>query len=323
MPEIETFQTQPPVEIDDILQEFDKRILAGKEILGYVMVGGGSLGRYQRGVNRRLRELQILQRVQSFYGASVGTLNSAIESLFINNDNGPAELWDAILKNSDVYLGQVPSSKWDIVKLIATMTPWRKNKLLDESPLIKIFEKYFPNPNMLIKELPIPVYGVSTDMIAGKRVTFGPNDKVTDMLRATCALPDLFDLYMGRYADGGIMDNEPFDIAVENKCTKVLGTFCHADQAPTEIPLKNMFDIGYRTLQIMIAANELKIWKTVDMMQQLRKALKQDPIEIWMIWPSKDTGDFLNFNNPWIEQLGYNDACQFFTREKIANFLLS
>jgi len=313
---------KPLINVDDILAQFDEKVKAGKEKFGIVMVGGGAKGRWQAGFNYRLAELGLLQRSQMFVGTSVGGLNSLITSRYINQPEKILEVWNDIDSNKKIYNGTLPSGILGISKFILSFQFLRSRNLLTVEPLASIVAKHFGS-TMRGKDLPVETYTCTADIFEGRQVVMGGENFIKDMALSTCAIPVAFPLYNDRYIDGGVFDNEPFDIAAQKGLTKILGLFCEPEEVPSEPKLNNMLDIALRCFNIIYASNELKMWNSVKAKQEMNKAIGGEQIEFDLFYPSKPTGSVLNFANVEVMQQGYDDACKYVTREKLIAFLLS
>lgn len=313
---------QPKIDIGDILETFDKKIQEKKEKLGLTLVGGGAKGRWQAGFIYRLWEVGLLPRIEILTGTSVGGLNSLLTSRFINTPEKILETWENINKNEHIYKGSVPSGIVGWMNFIMTFKFLRSTELLDISPLRGIVNKIF-EPRLRSKDLPIPVFTCTSDLIEGKQVIMGEEDLCTDMALTTCAIPVLFPMYNARYADGGLMNNEPFDVAMDKGATKIIGLFCEPEEMPKEPKIGNMLDIALRCFSIIYSASELKTWNAVKAKQDLNLAKGGDQVEFALFYPSSTTFGLVDFTHTELMQNGYDDACKYLTREKVEQLLLS
>lgn len=313
---------QPTIDVTDILAQFDQKVKVGKEKFGIVMVGGGAKGRWQAGFNYRLAELGLLQRAQVFVGTSVGGLNSLITARYINEPDKILEVWNDINANNKIYNGTLPQGWLGLSKFILSFQFLRSRNLLTVEPLISIVAKHFGS-TMKAKDLPVETYTCTADIFEGRQVVMGGDAYIKDMALSTCAIPVAFPMYNDRYIDGGVFDNEPFDVATQKGATKILGLFCEPEKTPSEPKLSNMLDIALRCFNIIYASNELKMWNAVKAKQDFAKATGGEQIEFDLYYPQKSTGSVLNFANVEVMQQGYDDACKYVTREKLTQFLLS
>jgi len=313
---------QPKIQVDDILAAFDAKAKGGKEKLALTMVGGGAKGRWQAGFNYRLYELGLLSRIQLFGGTSVGGLNSVITSKYQNDPDKILEVWDSIDSNAKIYNGSLPSGVWGISKFILSFQFLRSRNLLTVEPLTAIIEKIFGS-TMKMKDFATPTYTCTGDIYVGSQVVMDDEAFVKDAALSTCAIPIAFPIYADRYVDGGVFDNEPFDITVQKGGTKIIGLFCEPESSSTTVTLKNMIDVAMRCFNMIYATNELRMWNKVKAQQDLNKATGGEQVEFALFYPQQSTGDVLNFANKPVMQQGYDDACKFLTREKLQEFLLS
>lgn len=315
-------KSYPMENINDILVSFDERVKAGKEKLALTLVGGGAKGRWQAGFIYRLWEMGILSRIQLLTGTSVGGLNSLITSRFINTPDKILETWANINKNEHIYKGSVPSGVIGWTKFILSFQFLRTTQLLDITPLRALVDTIF-DPRLRSKDLPVLVFTCTADLIEGRQVVMGEDDLTQQMALATCAIPVLFPMYNGRYVDGGLMDNEPFDVAIDKGATKIIGLFCEPEKTPTVPKIGNMLDIALRCFNIIYSSSELKMWNSVKAKQDLAKALGGEQIEFALFYPSCDTGNLIDFTTIDLMQKGYDDAVKYMTREKIKELLLT
>ena len=116
-------------------------------------------------------------------------------------------------------------------------------------------------------ELPIPFACVATDLQSGKPHVFR-SGSLALALRSTMSLPGLFTpVRTGDhiYADGGLLQNIPIDVAKEMGADVVLGI--HLEVAPLDPEAQlSSFGVLGRSLSVMIAANELRSMEKADLL---------------------------------------------------------
>ncbi len=113
--------------------------------------------------------------------------------------------------------------------------------------------------------LPTPFRCVAVDMISGKEVVFD-HGSLADALRATMSLPGIFvparqgDRY---FADGGILNNIPADVARKLGAEIVIGVHL-ATKPPDPKSIRNVVGVMGRTIGIIISSNELRSLQLAD-----------------------------------------------------------
>lgn len=115
--------------------------------------------------------------------------------------------------------------------------------------------------------LPIPFACVATDLVSGKAHVFRSGSLSTAM-RATMSIPGVFtpvNRKDGTYADGGLLNNIPIDVAKEMGADIVLGV--HLETAPLDPDARlSSFAVLDRSVGVMISANELRSMEHADLM---------------------------------------------------------
>jgi NTE family protein len=116
-------------------------------------------------------------------------------------------------------------------------------------------------------DLPIPFACVATDLVSGKPHVFrsGP---LSLALRSTMSLPGIFTpVRTGDhiYADGGLLNNIPIDVAKEMGADIVLGIHLETEPLSPSAPLSSFAVLG-ESISVMIAANELRSMEQADLL---------------------------------------------------------
>jgi NTE family protein len=116
-------------------------------------------------------------------------------------------------------------------------------------------------------DLPIPFACVATDLVSGKPKVFRDGPLALAM-RSTMSLPGIFSpVRSGNhlYADGGLLNNIPIDVAKEMGADVVLGI--HLETEPLS-PTANLASYGVlaQSISVMIAANELRSMEQADIL---------------------------------------------------------
>jgi len=116
-------------------------------------------------------------------------------------------------------------------------------------------------------DLPIPFACVATDLVSGKPKVFREGS-LSLALRSTMSLPGIFTpvrAHDGIYADGGLLENIPVEVATEMGADLTLAI--HLDEAPLA-PDSNLssFSVLGRSISVMISANELRSMQKSDIL---------------------------------------------------------
>jgi NTE family protein len=116
-------------------------------------------------------------------------------------------------------------------------------------------------------QLPIPFACVATDLVSGKPKVWR-DGSLSLALRSTMSLPGIFTPVRTKdaiYADGGLLDNIPINVAKQMGAGLILGV--HLDEAPLN-PNDNLSSFGVlgRSISVMISANELRSMQDADLL---------------------------------------------------------
>jgi NTE family protein len=116
-------------------------------------------------------------------------------------------------------------------------------------------------------DLPIPFACVATDLQSGKEYVFrsGP---LAVALRSTMSLPGVFTPVRSGdhiYADGGLLNNIPINVAREMGAEVVLGIHLEVAPLDPEKPLSTSAVLR-RSISVVVAANELRSIKQADLL---------------------------------------------------------
>jgi NTE family protein len=245
--------------------------------LGLVLEGGGALGLAHIGVLEWLEEHHI--PVSYVAGTSMGGLVGGIYS----TGRSPAEVkelvnsihWDDVIRGDTPFKDlsfrrkedarEVPTSlEFGLRKGVQFPAGFNTGQQVDLI-LDRVALPYSELPSF--NDLPIPFACVATDLISGKPHVFrsGP---LSTALRSTMSLPGIFTPVRDGdrvYADGGLLNNIPIDVAKEMGADVVLGI--HLETAPLDPnePLSSFSVLG-QSLSVMIAANELRSMEQADLL---------------------------------------------------------
>jgi predicted acylesterase/phospholipase RssA len=250
-----------------------------------VLCGGGSLGSYEVGVWKYLREKQIHFDIVT--GTSIGSINGA---MVVMDDFEKAEnLWksmaaDKVMVNGMNFYRRVFQDPNLNKRLIAFAKTYIKNGGADITPLETLVKATINTAK--IKASPITFGVVTTAYPSLKEVDVVcndlPEDKIIAYLHASSACYPIFPIYKidgHSYVDGGYNNNLPIDFALRLGATEVIAVLLHA--VPKVPQHKEMMDLPFVTT----------------------------------VRPSRDTGSIMDFDGK-VEsdnmKLGYNDALKTF-----------
>ena len=116
-------------------------------------------------------------------------------------------------------------------------------------------------------DLPTPFACVATELNTGREHVFH-DGSLSLALRATMSLPGIFTpVRSGNnlYADGGLLNNLPVDVAKNIGAQLTIDVYLQADSFNAQQPL-NTFSVLGQSLSVMIAANELKSMQMADVL---------------------------------------------------------
>jgi NTE family protein len=116
-------------------------------------------------------------------------------------------------------------------------------------------------------DLPTPFACVATELNTGKQHVFH-DGSLSLALRATMSLPGIFTpVRSGNnvYADGGLLNNLPVDVAQNMGAQLTIAVYLQADSFNAQQPL-NTFSVLGQSLSVMVAANELKSMQMADVL---------------------------------------------------------
>jgi NTE family protein len=245
--------------------------------IGLVLEGGGALGLAHVGVLRWLEEHHI--PVSYVAGTSMGGLVGGIYS----TGASPAEVkelvssikWDAVIRG-DIPFKDLSFRRKEDAREIPTSLEFGLRKGLQfpagfntgQQVDLILDRVALPYSELgSFNDLPIPFACVATDLISGKPHVFrsGP---LAVALRSTMSLPGIFSPVRSDghvYADGGLLNNIPIDVAKEMGADIVLGI--HLETAPLD-PNDSLssFSVLSQSLSVMIAANELRSMEKADVL---------------------------------------------------------
>ncbi|WP_300753560.1 patatin-like phospholipase family protein [uncultured Brachyspira sp.] len=274
--------------------------------IGLVLDGGGAKGAYHIGVFKALKELDIIQYINTISGASVGALNACLFSIYNLNSKIAENIWlneveDKILTlnynnviNSlfEIRKNYIKNAVNEIISdflnddnilFIPFINFLSTSAIFSRDGIMEIMDKYLYEET--IKKMNIYVSCTNIDNL--KPYYFKLNNyslkTIKKILLASSAIPAVFppeNIEGILYIDGGISDNSPIRALKNNKFTDII--VVHLKRNSNSNILKNKLD------------NNLNVYE---------------------LYPQKNLGNFfegtLNFSSNFIKKCmhqGYIDA---------------
>ncbi len=245
--------------------------------VGLVLEGGGALGLAHIGVIQWLEEHRI--PVTYVTGTSMGGL---VGGLYATGHSAPEikELiktvdWDKVLQGQTPYKNYSFRRKQDAAEYPNRLEFGLKKGVqfpegFNSGQEVMMILDRVALPYSDIKdfnELPIPFACVSTDLVTNQPYVFRQGS-LSLALRSTMSLPGIFDpvRWNGHiFADGGLMDNLPVDVAQSMGADLTIAV--HLETAKVD-PRATMSSFGVlgRSIGVVIAANELRSMEKADML---------------------------------------------------------
>ena len=250
---------------------------AGRPKLGLVLEGGGALGLAHIGVLQWMEEHRI--PISYVAGTSMGGLVGGIYA----TGRSPAEVreitnginWDDVLRGQTPFQDLSFRRKQDAHEVPNSLefglrkglqfpggfnTGQQVSLILDKVSLPYSELKSF-------NDLPIPFACVATDLVSGKPHVFR-SGLLSLALRSTMSLPGIFTpVRTGDhiYADGGLLNNIPIDVAKDMGADIVIGIHLETEPLSPTAPLSSFAVLG-ESISVMIAANELRSMEQADVL---------------------------------------------------------
>ena len=116
-------------------------------------------------------------------------------------------------------------------------------------------------------DLPIPFACVATDLVSGKAKVFR-SGSLSLALRSTMSLPGIFSPVRDDgaiYADGGLLQNLPVQVAKQMGADVVLGVHLAEENLKPDANLSSFAVLG-QSISVMISANELQSMEMADLL---------------------------------------------------------
>ena len=124
-------------------------------------------------------------------------------------------------------------------------------------------------------DLPIPFACVATDLVSGKAHVFR-SGSLSLALRSTMSLPGIFSPVRDDgaiYADGGLLENLPVQVAKKMGADVVLGVHLAEETLKPDANLSSFAVLG-QSISVMISANELQSMEMADILLSV-------PVQKW------------------------------------------
>jgi len=258
-------------------QEVSKPGTIERPKLGLVLEGGGALGLAHIGVLQWMEEHRI--PVSYVAGTSMGGLVGGIYS----TGRSPAEVreivneinWDEVLRGQTPFEDLSFRRKQDAHEVPSSLEFGLRKGLqfpagFNTGQQVSLILDRIALPYSELQsfnDLPIPFACVATDLVSGKPHVFS-NGPLALALRSTMSLPGIFTPVRSGdhiYADGGLLNNIPIDVAKEMGADIVIGI--HLETAPIS-PTESLssFAVLGQSISVMIAANELRSMEQADLL---------------------------------------------------------
>lgn len=186
-----------------------------------VLSGGGSLGSYQIGVWKALRQLHIKYDIVT--GTSIGALNGAL--MVQKNYYKAIQIWKKI--NMQVLFGD--ETKYENNKEVFKKfrNEFLKNGGIEVKQVEEVIEKYINKNKFYHSNID---YGLVTVNLSRKKPLFLTKskikeDKLTSYLMASASCYPAFkpkEIDKEKYVDGGYIDNMPINLAIDLGADEVI-----------------------------------------------------------------------------------------------------
>jgi NTE family protein len=245
--------------------------------VGLVLEGGGALGLAHIGVIQWLEDHRI--PVNYVAGTSMGGL---VGGLYATGHSAPEVKaliktinWDEVLAGQTPYKNYSFRRKQDAAEYPNRLEFGFKKGLqfpegFNSGQEVMMILDRVALPYSDIKDfndLPTPFACVSTDLVTNKAYVFR-RGSLSLALRSTMSLPGIFDpvRWNGQiFADGGMMDNLPVDVAQSMGSEVTIAVHLETAKMDPKATLSSFGVLG-RSMSVVIAANELRSMEKADML---------------------------------------------------------
>lgn len=245
--------------------------------IGLVLEGGGALGFAHIGVLEWLEQNHI--PVDAVAGTSMGGLVGGLYAAGLTTQEIRSIVreadWDVLLRGRIDFRDLTYRRKEDRVSFPNRLEFGLRDGfslpsgLNSGHELSLIFNrKLLPYYDLkTFDDLPIPFRCVATDLGTGRKKIFS-DGSLSLALRATMSIPAVFNpvtIDGHTYVDGGTLDNLPVGVARDMGVDVVIAVYL--DNGPANAKtLNTLIGVAGRTLDVMIAANELESMKNADIL---------------------------------------------------------
>ncbi len=257
-----------------ILQSQD---LKPRQKIGLVLEGGGALGLAHIGVLQWLYEHHV--PVDLVAGTSMGGLVGGIYATGKSPDQIQQMIqkvdWDQALSGELPFRDLSYRRKEDAVEFPTRIEFGLRHGVqlpegFNAGQQVSFILDHVALPYSQIKsfnDLPTPFACVATELNSGRQHVFH-DGSLSLALRSTMSLPGIFSpVRSGKnlYADGGLLNNLPVDVAQSMGAQLTVAVYLQADSFNAQQPLSSFSVLG-QSLSVMIAANELKSIQMADVL---------------------------------------------------------
>jgi NTE family protein len=261
-----------------------------------VLSGGGARGAYQAGaIKHLLGDLKIQYHIIT--GISVGAINGAYIAGYpigkeVECSNDLINVWNNI-RQDDIYINWKPLGPIHAIK---------KGSIYNRSPLKKLIKRNFNHQK--VKESGKKLRIGAMCLTDGKYKIFDENyvDLVTAIL-ASSSLPLVFppvELEGKKWVDGGLKKLIPIREAIDAGATKIDIVSSSPEYLQQAASIDNIFNIGFRTIEIMAERVSAKRLKN----KRINKIIRPNsPI-------TNNSFNFAQWNIQQMMRRGYEDACK-------------
>lgn len=307
-------------------EEFKKIMLQydpdGKETLALVLCGGGLFGSHEFAEIYRLWELGVLARVKFIVGTSVGALNACLTAKFFNDMDKGLKVWEGITKNNDVYDGSMDTGFTNIIGDLWAIKSGAP-AFLNPRGLYALIDKLFKGT--YLDGFEVPVITTASRLRDGKDMYVKGHVDTVACVRTSAAmfpcLPAAKDHEGALCIDGGLGQNMPIEAAIREGATKIILIGTSPDVVPDVEPKNNIMDVAGRLLPNIMKKFEDNAWEWIE---EYKKNKDNRTVEFLSSYPDKDLGNVLSAKETYDRiRLGYAQACQDFTADKVKELLLT
>jgi NTE family protein len=183
----------------------------------WVLGGGGARGAAQVGAIQALFEAGV-EPPARLIGVSVGALNAAILAAFPSPAGAAMlrALWRARTAREVFRAHPLAFLLARLRRQLSALPASNVTRLIERDTYLAGVERF--------EDLEVPLSVVATDVAAGRRHVF-ERGLLQPALQASCAIPGVFpavEIDGRQYVDGGVVDNLPLTLAVEQGSREVL-----------------------------------------------------------------------------------------------------